>query len=163
MGKLRGVERNAARVIAAWREEQAIRMDKPRRWVIPDPVVLDLSRVNPDDPRGLERVEGLSTPWLRRQKDTFLRLLRIAHSAPQDTWPSRERRPRLTSGEEKQLKRLQGAVRSLAAELDIAPTILATRREIDSFLRGFTDTRIHLGWRKEVLLPHLEAVATPER
>jgi ribonuclease D len=156
VGKLRGVELNAARVIAAWREEQAIRIDKPRRWVIPDAVVLDLARVNPDKPRDMDSIEGISTPWLRRQKDTFLRLLRLAHSAPHDTWPSQERRPRLTPAEEKQMKKLQGVVKSVAAELDISHSMLATRRDLDSFLRGFSDNRIQQGWRREILMSRLD-------
>jgi len=157
VGKLRGAELNAARVIAGWREEQAIRIDKPRRWVIPDPVILDIARVSSDSPQDIDKVEGLSSPWLRRQKDTFLHLLKLAHNAPRDTWPSREGRPRLTPGEEQMMKAMQNAVKACAEELNISATMLATRRDLDSMLRASTETRIHRGWRRTVVLQRLES------
>jgi ribonuclease D len=113
--------------------------------------------VSSDSPQDIDKVEGLSSPWLRRQKDTFLHLLKLAHNAPRDTWPSREGRPRLTPGEEQMMKAMQNAVKACAEELNISATMLATRRDLDSMLRGSTETRIHRGWRRTVVLQRLES------
>jgi ribonuclease D len=155
VGRLSPSERNVARVIGAWREEQAIRLDKPRRWIMGDSLILDLARIDPEDPGCLDRVEGLKTPWLRRQQETFLRLVRIAHAAPQDTWPTSAGRRRLTREEEVAAKATLQTVRDLSETLKITSSMLATRRDVEDFVRDPESSRMSSGWRRDVLWERL--------
>ncbi|MDQ5909777.1 MAG: Ribonuclease [Pseudomonadota bacterium] len=85
--RLRGVQRAVLRALAAWREEQAIRNDRPRRWILHDGPLLDLARRMPDDLEGLTQIHGLPPGTLRRHGSALLECIAAVRAEPPEQWP----------------------------------------------------------------------------
>jgi ribonuclease D len=85
--RLRGVQRAILRALAAWREEQAIRNDRPRRWILHDGPLLELARRMPDDWEGLAQIHGLPPATLRRHGPALLERIAAARAEPPEQWP----------------------------------------------------------------------------
>jgi ribonuclease D len=85
--RLRGVQRAVLQALAAWREEQAIRNDRPRRWILHDGPLLELARRMPDDVDGLARIHGLPPATLRRHGPALLERIAIARAELPEQWP----------------------------------------------------------------------------
>ena len=74
--RLRGDRRCAVlQGLAAWREEQAMRDDRPRRWILQDGPLLELARILPADLESLGRIRGLPPATVRRHGHTLLALI----------------------------------------------------------------------------------------
>lgn len=86
--RLHGVQRAVLRTLAAWREEQAIRNDRPRRWILHDGPLLDLARRMPDDLEGLAQIHGLPPGTLRRHGSELLERIATARAEPPEQWPT---------------------------------------------------------------------------
>jgi len=56
----RGARRAAAVRLATWREEEAIRRNRPRQWIIRDNVLLDIAYKLPSSEKQLAKIEGIS-------------------------------------------------------------------------------------------------------
>ena len=85
--RLRGVQRAVLRALAAWREEQAIRNDRPRRWILHDGPLLELARRMTDDWDGLAQIHGLPPATLRRHGSELLERIAAARAEPPEQWP----------------------------------------------------------------------------
>lgn len=79
--RLRGGSQQAVlQALAAWREEQAIRDDRPRRWILHDSPLLDMARYMPADLDSLAQIHGLPPATLRRHGRTLLTLIAAART-----------------------------------------------------------------------------------
>ena len=79
--RLRGGPQQAAlQALAAWREEQAIRDDRPRRWILHDGPLLDMARYLPTDLESLAQIHRLPPATLRRHGRTLLTLIAAARA-----------------------------------------------------------------------------------
>lgn len=76
---LRGAQQKAIlQALAAWREEQAMREDRPRRWVITDAVLCDLARYQPRTPEALAQVRGFAPALRQRYASALLGVIASA-------------------------------------------------------------------------------------
>ncbi len=142
---LHGRARNAAAKLAAWREREAERSDKPRQWILRDAVLLDIAINNPATTDALGRIDNLASGTLRRAGDELLELLRKAESAEETYEPP----SRPDAAQKALLKALQKTVSARAHELGIAAEVLAPRRELSAALEGERELRVLRGWRRE--------------
>jgi len=62
---LRGRARSAATHLATWREQEALRRDRPRQWIMRDPVLLDIAVNRPDTREKLGATPGLAAAVTR--------------------------------------------------------------------------------------------------
>lgn len=79
--RLRGPQQAVLQALAAWREEQAMHHDRPRRWILHDGLLLDMARRMPGDLDSLAQIRGLPPATLRRHGDTLLALIAAARAA----------------------------------------------------------------------------------
>lgn len=146
-GRLKGLRLLALQKLAEWRELKAIELDKPRRWVLTDDVLLGIAQSLPEDRHTLARVRGLSDGFLLRNGQAMLDLIAAARKVPRSDWPVSNRRvQRLTSNEEAMADIMYGLLRLLAAEQSISPAALANRRDLEALLTG-APTPLLSGWR----------------
>lgn len=148
-----------ARRLARWREELAIRADRPRQWILSDKALLDIALREPADAEQIARCEDVPPAVARRRSGEILaELAAAAAELANGTDLRQEARPDLV--EPAAIKRLGKVVEKIGTGLGIAPEILATRKDLTALLRGERDVRPLRGWRREVVgLPLLEAVA----
>lgn len=145
------------RALAKWREEEAMRRDRPRRHVLPDDALLNLARARPEDPGALRAIGGLSDRAASRYGDAIVKVVTEAASRG----PGGEDTPidlRAFAGTMRRSKRI---VKREADALELPRELLANRRALEALLRGVLahgDDGVpaeFLGWRAEVVTPAL--------
>ena len=144
----RGQRRAAAARLAAWREDEAIRRDRPRQWILRDNVLLDIAYRCPASAAALAATEGIPPKLLAREGHNLLRL--VAEAAQDD---DRYSPPRTPDEQQKALlKTMQSRVKLRAEELGIAAETLASRRELAAVIvSAKLDSRVFSGWRRALI------------
>jgi ribonuclease D len=148
--RLRGRSRCVAQEVAAWRERRAQQSDRPVRHVLPDLALVAMAERPPRTRTDLQRVRGLDGRHLRggaasELLDAIVAGLDLDERALQI--PDRDGvdpmlRPAVTLA--------SAWVSQIARDLDLDPSLLATRADIESLVRGDGDSRLLSGWRGEV-------------
>jgi ribonuclease D len=156
--QLRGAARGVAQEVAAWRERTAMATDKPPRRVLADEVVLLLAERPPrsaaDMPKSrmfdVRRLSGATVAELvaavARGRELPKAALRLP---PENDLPS-------------QLQPLAALVSAWLAQesrdLSIDGTLLATRADIEAFLRRDPESQLARGWRAELVGESLDRI-----
>ena len=153
-GRLGARDRAVLAELAAWREREAARRDKPVAWVVPDRTLVEIAHRRPADRSALEGERGLPDRIRGADADGLLAALRAGEAAEPVTLPpppSPELQQRLD------VLAPLGAVlvAARAAAVGLAPSLLATRDDISAFLlaalRGDEDgAALGSGWRREL-------------
>jgi ribonuclease D len=159
--KLRPNQQKLVRALAAWREQQARKLDRPRRWILSDDVLLDLVRRQPKTLEDLARLRGLPDGLAQKQGAALLAVLAEAAQAPAPA-AAREA-PRLPPAQQPLLELLQALVHAVSEEQAISPAALTSRRELECLILGERELAVLTGWRRaaigEPLLELLEGRA----
>jgi ribonuclease D len=146
-----------AQRLAAWRERRASEKDRPRSWILDDAGLRALVMRVPRTALELDSIEEL-TPGFRERSGAMILELISATELPQRLPPPGQRmRPDVLF--QARVKNLAGIVQKKAAELDLAPELLSTRRELESIARGETTADVLKGWRRDVIGIELLAAA----
>lgn len=160
--QLRGPALAVAQAVAAWRERRAAELDIPVRHVLSDMAVVSLAQIQPTDEAALERVRGFDPRSLR--PPVRAELVGLMAAATRAT----PRRLPTPAGSERS-RRLRPAATLLSAwlsqrarELQIDPTLLGTRADIEALLDGDPSCRLAEGWRAEIVGSALERLLEGE-
>jgi len=144
----RGRKRSAAARLAAWRESEAIRRNRPRQWIVRDNVLLDVAYQLPTSLDQLADIEGLSPKLLGRIGESLLRA--VDESAADENNYSPPRPPDET--QKALLKAMQARVARCAEDLGLAAETVASKRELAAgIVSGQQDSRVFSGWRKDLI------------
>jgi len=162
-GRLNGRERAVLREVAAWREQEARRRDRPPAWILQDRLALDIAKRKPATRAELGRVRGLDDRMRDGEAGAVLAAVSAGLDAPEVHLPqsiSPEIAARLSVLGT--LGQLVVGVRAEAANL--AAPLLATRDEVEAFLaaRLGGDGDLHplgSGWRRDIAGDALTALA----
>ncbi|UCE89166.1 MAG: ribonuclease D [Pseudomonadota bacterium] len=149
--KLKGVQLAALQQLGAWREREAQRRDKPRRWILADDVLLALARAMPRSKQEITRLRGLPSAFVERHSNTVLEMIATARELPKSKWPETSAHRRLDPNQEALGDALMALLRLRAAEHRVSPTALATRREIEQILCGDREVSLLHGWRAAIV------------
>lgn len=161
--KLKGVQLAILRDLSIWREERARKINRPRRWVLKDDVLVDIARFAPRDITGLEKIRGLEAKTIQNQGRAILSVIQQARESDKETWPKLKQWKRLTSSQDALVDILMAVLRLRGAEQEVSPTLLANRKELESLVLGETDSPVLHGWRGELVGHELQAVLAGER
>lgn len=154
--RLKGRAAAVAQEVAKWREQHAAEVDRPVRSVLPDLALASIAQRPPKNVEALSKMRGLRDRGISkairgdvleavdRGKELPLDEVSLPVSAPV---PS-EVRPAIPL--------LMSWVSQRARVLDLDPAILATRSDLESYLRGDDDARVASGWRGEALASDID-------
>ena len=148
---LRGNAQNNIRALAAWRERKAAKLNIPVRYVFPDIALVAIAQQEPKNLNSLEAIRGVETRHLKNTfpKEIFTELASAKELKP---LPKKEKQDRDKSKDLRAGVALVSAWISQAArQLDLDPTILGTRSDIEALVRGDSDARMSKGWRNEIV------------
>ena len=148
---LRGQARPVAQAVAAWRERRAASLDVPPRFVLSDMALLGVANRRPRERRELEEIRGLDGRQVRGAVgEELLQAVRTGMALPESAIRlppvdelDRQMRPAVTL--------VSAWVAQLGRDLDIDPTLLATRADVQALLRGDAGARLAEGWRAELV------------
>lgn len=166
LGKLKPIQLAVARELFRWREQRAEELQRPVRAVMRDETLVDLARSDSVTLQDLAAVRGLA----KRDLPAILEVIHAARGLPAGDWPTRPQAeidpPQLPM----LVDLLQAVVAQLAFQMKIAPTLIATVKELRELVRSVVLRRelpkgllLAHGWRQQHLRPHLEAMLRGEQ
>lgn len=161
--RLKGVQLAILRDLAIWREERAMKINRPRRWVLKDDVMVDIARFAPRDVAGLEKIRGLESKTIQNQGESLLGVITQAKESAKDTWPRLPQGQRLTPEQDVLVDVLMAVVRKRGAEQEVSPALLASRKDLEAVVLGQTDVHLLHGWRAELAGYEVQSVLDGER
>ncbi len=155
--RLDGAELAVFRALCSWRETTAQQRNRPRSRVIPDPVLMEMVREHLHRRRDLEGLlrPPLSEKWAPELEQVIAQALQL--DATQ--WPEPVAPPPAPELSEI-IKVMRASVVTLAAQLSISESVLASRRLLETLVRSCMNDGGDLplewcGWRRSVALPAL--------
>jgi ribonuclease D len=157
-GRLDGRGLKVLRRLAAWREETAIQKNLARGFVINDAGLMGLAQAKPETKAEIAEVEGLHPRALERYRKVLLQVIRDGlHDETEIKMPAL-----LNNPQKKLLKDMRARVTRRAAELEVDPALLASRRELEKLIRAAAGEEElperFLGWRKQAITDDLMAI-----
>lgn len=153
-GALDGASIAMLKALAQWREKEARKRNRPRSFIVPDLVLLNIARNKIRDPEDLVDLEDLH-PRARQRYGAGLTNIVDNILTSGKTMPVL---PQMDHRQRKQLKQLRQATEKIAGKLGVEPALLAARKDLEQLLledhEGHLPTRLG-GWRKPILTEKL--------
>lgn len=153
-GRFTPRERAIVRELAAWREGEARRRDRPRSHVLSDEVIAQLARRKPRSPNDVKDIRGLP----RRDIDRILEQILVGLNLPDSECPQRQRRRRRMDDDalEELLAKTMDHLRKVSEENAIDAPFVAPRAEVRALVSEGAQSsgdafRILRGWRKALV------------
>ncbi len=124
---------------------QARERDLPRKWVLKDDVMIELSRRMPHDAGGLAKIRGLEPGQIRREGDSLLELIEDGtRTCRASNGPATRHGPnRCTAQQEAMVDLLSAALRLIADRHQLSPMAIASRKDLEKLVRGEPDCVLH--------------------
>jgi ribonuclease D len=154
------------RELHRWREEMAARLNRPARVVCRDDLIVEIARRNPSRERDLSVIRGLP----RRDLKEILAVVERARALPIEDCPT----PAERDQDSPQVTMVSGIVAAVlgdwCARNQITTNLVASSADIKALVRAHFQGRpappeslLSHGWRREHVLPELEAVLAGRR
>jgi len=151
IGAIAGLDTKAqrrAQRIARWREHIAQVKNLPRAWILKDRSLMDIAALELKPGEHLadvQGIDGLDGRFIDRWGDDIVDLLRDA--VDDDDTPLAVTGRRLTVEENALRKKLMAALRNRAKELNVTPSLLGNRAEVERLIRNPDQSALLTGWR----------------
>ncbi|MCK9487067.1 MAG: ribonuclease D [Dehalococcoidia bacterium] len=153
---LRRRGQGALRALAAWREEEALRVNRPPSWILNDRTMLEIARHPTSDVRELRSVRGLGEGTAARYGQA---IMDAALAGAEDPPPQDDTPPRVPNLGQSWPAILSGIVQARCREASIAPRFVATRSNIDDLIAWWLvgdrsvepDIPLLHGWRRDLV------------
>ena len=144
----RGRKRAAAVQLAAWREDEAIRRNRPRQWILRDSPLLDIAYKLPSSVEALSDIEGVPPKLVSRAGQNIVDAVAVSESDANGYQPPRPP----DEAQKALLKSMQSKVAACAKDLDVSAETVASKRELSAVIvSGSRESRVFTGWRRELI------------
>ena len=154
--KVKGINRLRPRQLAAamniseWREEMAIKNDRPRRWILADDTLLAAAQLLPKSVSQLETIANIKKAVVDNSGKIILSCVKKALELDPEDLPSTTKPKRLTADQEIIADLLMTQIKLIAKEQSISPANIANRKMIEKLINGETDIALLTGWRYQL-------------
>lgn len=154
--KLRKPQKEYAAIfasVAAWREDKAQTLNKPRRRILKDDAIQEISDQKPQSEKAFDRLRAVPKGFIRsKYADGLMDAIRVAIEDPSayaPKLPKRQQNPEMPAGAPEMLKVLLKAV---SEEANVVPRLIANAADVEKLARGETGDEIAAmnGWRYEL-------------
>ncbi len=159
---LKGRAKHIAIAIAAWREEKAIELDLPVRFVLGDLAIATIAQAAPKRIGDLRNIRGVDARHLSGGADNEI-IKVVAHAMESE--PCDEKLPPTPEA----IDVPSGAatllvtwLSSRARSLKIDPNLLGSRADINAIYGGMPDAKLARGWRQEAVGDYIERIIAGE-
>jgi ribonuclease D len=149
--KLKGKQLAILRELAAWREQRAIKQDRPRKWIIKDEPLLEIARFMPDSLDSLAKIRDIEDGHLKNIGKELLDCVSRGQAVDSADWPTLNKLFILTPEQDAVIDYLMAIVRLRALDRGLSPTTLASRKMLEAFLQDQENNPLCKGWRKTVI------------
>jgi ribonuclease D len=131
---LKGVQLAILQKLAAWREEEAIRKDRPKRWILSDDILIDLAKYHPNTNDAITRVRGANEEYMRKYYKQWLTNIDAGLKTPKEDWPQLPTRKKPSIDDEILIDLLMTVVRYQAKKHNISSHIITNRKQLEKML-----------------------------
>jgi ribonuclease D len=135
--------------LAAWRERRAAEKNRPRTWILEDAALRQLVLKAPRTAAQLAELDELTPGFVERSGAAIIQ--EIATADLPGKLPPLPPRSRPDPALQARMKQLAAILQQRATELGLAAEILATRRDLESIVRGDGSAEALTGWRLEAV------------
>jgi ribonuclease D len=148
-------QRAVALVLVEWRQALAQEIDRPPSSILPDHVLVEIARRQPDSKKGFEEVRGMPGQTLQRWHRELLEAIARGVDAPEA--PDLPDIEQGDSGDAPLIALGQALVRQRAIEEKVAVDLVSTQSDIAAVVgalrrdNGLPDVRTLQGWRRELV------------
>ncbi len=146
--KLTGKQLSIVQSLAEWRENAAQHENRPKSWLLRDEMIFDLAKLQPETVNDLAQVRSLNERTVNRYGAALCQLISAAKNRPPISLKEKTRFAKKTQQQEAILDILTAIVRIRADENSLNPSIIASRKDLETLLLEEDDAcpLLH-GWR----------------
>ncbi|MGV6816882.1 MAG: ribonuclease D [Thiotrichales bacterium] len=143
------------RECALWREQIAQKRDLPRKWILPDKVLLELGETPVTETRDLKRIPSLTSKQISHYGEQLIACIKKVYEQDEAHWLNVLRPNKVTPEQQSEIKKLQKIVEKAARENNISQSLIASRKDLERYVLDGEDILLFSGWRK-ILVGSLE-------
>ena len=148
------------RELAAWRELEAQRRDTPKRWLVSDESLIEIARRRPASAAELADIRGVNDRVASRSASAVLAAINAGMAVPEDELPRLPKRDRVPADAQPVADLLSAVLRVRAREHGVAPSLIASRDDLERFVSGDREGHpLSSGWRHTLAGAELAAIA----
>lgn len=149
--KLRRKQLAVLRELANWREQQAQTLNKPRKWILADNLILAIAMQAPTTLQKLTSVRGINDTVINKHGTTLIQLINKALVLPESDWPLLHKRRQLSKDQEAAVDALMAIVKIKANEHTLNVSAITNRHELESLTDDDQQVTVMTGWRRELV------------
>lgn len=138
------------RSLAVWRENEASKKNRPRKWILSDEVMLDLARRPPSGVDKLTDYRGLHDNQIKYSGKELIEVIQHAQDLPEDALPTPDRQKKLSRNDAILADAIMAIINLLGKEHNITPSVLGSRKEVELLLQRDANNLLMQGWRFQV-------------
>ena len=127
---LKGRQLAVLQELAAWREEVAVKKDRPRRWIVNDDILVDLARRQPENLSQIQQIRNADDKHLKRYHQDWIRVIQKAKDIPKENWPTMPTKRKASASQDILVDLLMLVVKYQAKEHHISASFIATRKQV---------------------------------
>jgi ribonuclease D len=147
-----------AREVAAWREEEAMRRNMPKRWLMGDETVVEIAKRAPQTIAALRDIRGVQAGNVSQLKD-ILAAVDLGVNCPPADWPAPKTRVKPDYDTTAALDLMGALVHKRAKENRLSSTQLAPRALLETLAATRSeDSPLLQGWRRAMIGEELLAL-----
>ncbi|MFT5139730.1 MAG: ribonuclease D [Lysobacterales bacterium] len=146
IGRLDGESLAILQSLSQWREKEARERNRPRGFVVPDPILLSISRSKMTSIESLKTIDDFHSQAIERHGEKLIErvknTLSSGHQLPMIEEP--------TPAERKMLTDMRAVIKKKADEMGVESTVLASKKDLESLIQnGENEWPLKLqGWRQ---------------
>jgi ribonuclease D len=152
VSSLGGSKLATVREVAAWREAVAQKRNLPRKWIIPDDLLVEVAKREPDSLEALFHIRGLKERLGKNWSKELLKAVSEGRRQLPSEWPVRERPTSVDSSVTARLDLMNALLHHRARELRIASSFLVSHDELVQLAAGRREgLQVLRGWRRALI------------
>ncbi|HEY4250596.1 MAG TPA: ribonuclease D [Roseomonas sp.] len=139
------------KVLAAWREREAQRINIPRQRLVKDETMLEIAATVPEDTAALTRARGISEGFAKGKSGvSLLAAVAAGKDMPDEALPEPARERSGPPPSPALIALLKVLLAAKSEEHDVAPKLLANAEDLDRLAAGDAEVPALHGWRRTV-------------
>lgn len=158
-----GLDRKGLAVVRAlhtWRDQNASRLNRPARALLRDDLLVEIAKRQPTTPEAVGMLRGVPG----REHAPLAELVRKTLALPPSEWPQTDEKEIDTPQTVLLANLLNVVLTDLCARMELSAALAASNSELRALVRARQGSRAQTqglnlteGWRREVILPTLQA------
>ena len=143
---LSGRTKKAIHLLLKWRENKAIEKNLPRQWIIRDKTLVNIASTSIDLSGDFSNIKDISERFIKKNGDEVIKILEKSRISAEDYPPENK----MNEKQKKIMAEMQKFIVKISKSLNIAPEIIATKKEIKLYLMEKNKSKLIKGWRKKL-------------